>query len=54
MGRNDAGNITKFQLGTAVFVGPKTQLMANVGQDINVDSGFKEKARVNLRLLQLF
>lgn len=54
VGRNDAGNITKFQLGTAVFVGPKTQLMANVGQDINVDSGFKEKARVNLRLLQLF
>lgn len=54
VGRNDAANITKLQVGTAVFVGPTTQLMANIGQDLKVDNGFKEKARVNLRLLQLF
>lgn len=56
---NDAGRVSKFQVGGAVFVAPKTQLMLAVGRDIKVsgDSGallFKENARLNLRLLQIF
>jgi len=52
--RNDAANVTKFQLGTTAFVGPATQLLVTVGRDLRVDNGFKESARVNLRLLQVF
>jgi len=51
---NDDAKITKMQLGSAVFVGPKTQLLATWGRDLKVDNGFKEASRLNLRLLQLF
>lgn len=50
----DDAQITKMQLGSAVFVGPKTQLLATWGRDLKVDNGFKESSRLNLRLLQLF
>lgn len=50
----DDAKITKMQLGSAVFVGPKTQLLATWGRDLKVDNGFKESSRLNLRLLQLF
>ncbi|TXG99885.1 MAG: transporter [Nevskiaceae bacterium] len=53
-GRNDAGSVTKLQLGTAGFVGPKTQLLATWGRDLRVTNGFKESNRLNVRLLQLF
>lgn len=52
--QNNAADITKLQLGTAVFVGPTTQLLATWGRDLKVDNGFKENGRLNLRLLQLF
>lgn len=52
--QGNASTVTKLQFGTAVFVGPGTQLLATVGQDLKVNNGFKESARVNLRLLQLF
>lgn len=52
--RNDEAHVTKFQLGTAAFVGPKTQLLATWGRDLKVDNGFKESSRFNLRLLQVF
>ena len=45
---------SKFSLGGAWFVAPRTQLMANYGRDISVRDGFKEANRINLRLLQLF
>jgi hypothetical protein len=51
---DDDAKITKMQLGSAVFVGPKTQLLATWGRDLKVDNGFKESSRLNLRLLQLF
>ncbi|HSI56433.1 MAG TPA: transporter [Ideonella sp.] len=52
--RNDDAQITKMQLGSAVFVGAKTQLLATWGRDLKVDNGFKESSRLNLRLLQIF
>ncbi|KQW00052.1 transporter [Rhizobacter sp. Root1221] len=52
--RNDETGITKFQIGAAGFIAPKTQLLATWGRDIKVDNGFKESSRLNLRLLQLF
>jgi hypothetical protein len=52
--QDNAAQITKFQLGTAGFLGPKTQLLATWGRDISVNNGFRENTRVNLRLLQLF
>jgi len=45
---------TKVSFGGAVFVAPKTQLLATVGRDLHVRQGFKENARINLRLLQVF
>ena len=51
---NDETGITKFQIGAAGFIAPKTQLLATWGRDIKVDNGFKESSRLNLRLLQLF
>jgi hypothetical protein len=53
-GQGNVATIDKLQLGTAVFVGPKTQLLATWGRDLSVDNGFKESSRVNLRLLQVF
>jgi hypothetical protein len=51
---NLLAQITKMQVGSAVFVGPKTQLLATWGRDLKVDRDFKESSQLNLRLLQLF
>ncbi|RKS28261.1 outer membrane putative beta-barrel porin/alpha-amylase [Pseudomonas sp. WPR_5_2] len=51
---NDKPGTSKYTVGTSYFITPSTQLMANYGQDMSVDSGFKEERRINLRLLQLF
>ncbi len=51
---DNGSNNTKFQIGTAAFVGPKTQLLATWGRDLNVDNGFRENSRFNVRLLQIF
>ena len=52
--RHDEAHVTKIQLGTAAFVGTRTQLLATWGRDVKVDNGFMESSRINLRLLQLF
>jgi hypothetical protein len=52
--QNDRQSTTKVSFGGAVFVAPKTQLLATVGRDLHVRQGFKENARINLRLLQVF
>ncbi|EJN28787.1 hypothetical protein PMI36_00173 [Pseudomonas sp. GM79] len=51
---DDKPGTSKFTVGTSYFVTPSTQLMVNYGQDIEVDNGFKEDSRINLRILQLF
>ncbi|WP_373806624.1 transporter [Delftia acidovorans] len=52
--QGDRQSTTKVSFGGAVFVAPKTQLLATVGRDLHVRQGFKENARINLRLLQVF
>lgn len=57
--QNDAGRVSKFVVGGSTFVAPKTQLLVSVGRDLKVsgDPGalmFKESARVNFRILQIF
>uniref|UniRef100_UPI0035A01DEA transporter n=1 Tax=Delftia acidovorans TaxID=80866 RepID=UPI0035A01DEA len=52
--QGDRQSTTKVSFGGAVFVAPKAQLLATVGRDLHVRQGFKENARINLRLLQVF
>ena len=54
MQNDDEAGLRKFSVGGSVFVGPKTQLLMSVGRDLKVKNGFKENARLNLRLLQVF
>lgn len=52
--QHDTTRTTKATFGTAWFISPATQLMANYGRDISVENGFKEQDRLNLRLLSVF
>jgi hypothetical protein len=52
--QDDRQATTKLSFGAGYFVGPATQVLATVGQDIKVKNGLKENARLNLRLLQIF
>lgn len=52
--QNDRIATSKFSLGGAYFVGPKTQVLATYGRDLNVHQGLKESGRINLRILQIF
>lgn len=52
--QNDRIETTKATLGTAWFVTPSVQLMANYGRDLSVRSGLREDNRINLRLLKVF
>lgn len=52
--QDDRTSTSKFSLGAAFFVTPKTQLLATYGRDISVRQGPKEDGRLNLRLLQIF
>lgn len=44
----------KLSIGGSYFIQPKTQLMVSLGRDLAVENGFKEAARLNIRLLQIF
>lgn len=52
--RDDRQRTTKFTVGSAYFVTPTLQFLANYGRDMAVDNGFREENRFNLRLLSLF
>lgn len=54
VGRNDAPGQRKASIGFSHFIQPTTQVMMSVGRDLRVDNGFKENARLNLRLLHVF
>ncbi|SDH71029.1 Putative MetA-pathway of phenol degradation [Pseudomonas benzenivorans] len=51
---DDGQRSSKWSAGFAWFFLPDTQLAASIGRDIAVDNGFREDARLNLRLLHLF
>ena len=52
--QDDRTKTLKMQVGTAWFLLPTLQLMANYGRDLDVENGFKEANRVNLRVLTVF
>jgi hypothetical protein len=52
--KTDAYTQTKFSIGTAYSLTAKIQLIANYGRDLDVENGFKENNRINLRLLYVF
>lgn len=52
--QGDRMSYTKMTLGTAWFATPSLQLLANYGRDLSVKNGFKEKHRINLRVLKAF
>lgn len=52
--QDDALNNNRWLATFATFVQPTLQLQAQYGQDIDVESGFKEARRFNLRLARVF
>lgn len=52
--QNNRQRTTKFTVGSAYFITPTLQLLANYGRDVAVENGFREENRLNLRLLTLF
>ncbi|SDP07648.1 hypothetical protein SAMN04489708_10725 [Paracidovorax cattleyae] len=44
----------KVSIGASHFIQPAMQLMVTLGRDLRVSNGFKENARINLRLLHVF
>ena len=50
---NELGTL-KAQFGTAWFPTPTVQLMALYGRDLDVENGFREDHRINLRVLKVF
>lgn len=52
--QNDEPNTSNLRVGGSYWITPKFQALLNYGQDLVVDNGFKEKQRLNLRLLWVF
>ncbi|WP_304639684.1 transporter [Pseudomonas sp.] len=54
MDQDDKANSNRWLATYATFLAPTTQLQIQAGRDIRVENGFKEDARINLRLLKVF
>ncbi|MEA1079923.1 transporter [Marinobacter qingdaonensis] len=52
--QDDRVNTNRWLATYATFVAPTVQLQVQAGQDIHVENGFEEEARVNLRVLKVF
>ena len=52
--QDDEIETTKMTIGTAWFATPALQFKASYGTDLSVENGFKEKHRLNLRVLKAF
>jgi hypothetical protein len=52
--QNDRINTGRYLLTVAHMFGPTLQLEGQVGQDVHVSNGAKERFRINVRLLKLF
>ena len=50
----DSTKQTKFWVGAGVSPTSTTQIILNYGRDIEVENGFKEENRINLRLMKVF
>ena len=52
--QDDKVDSNSWLTGYATFISPTMQLQIQAGQNINVDNGFKEDARLNLRVVSVF
>lgn len=52
--QDDRVNTNRWLATYATFVDPTVQLQVQAGQDINVENGFEEETRVNVRVLKVF
>ena len=52
--QDDRVNTNRWLATYATFVDPTVQLQLQAGQDINVENGFEEDTRVNIRVLKVF
>ena len=52
--QNNRQRTTKMSIGSAYFITPTLQFLANYGRDVAFENGFREENRFNLRLLTLF
>ncbi|QTN42180.1 transporter [Marinobacter salsuginis] len=52
--QDDRLNTNRWLATYATFIEPTVQLQVQAGQDISVENGFKEDARVNFRVLKVF
>ena len=51
---DDEARQRKVSIGGSYFFRPTTQVLLALGRDLKVENGFRENARVNVRLLQAF
>ncbi|KAA8693857.1 Uncharacterized protein ALO80_04244 [Pseudomonas caricapapayae] len=54
LNQNDQLNTTYIRLSATHMLAPSIQVQAVLGRDLEVEEGFKEKLRLNLRLAKLF
>jgi hypothetical protein len=52
--QNDRLNTTYARITATHFIDPTTQFQIQLGQDLSVENGPKEKARINLRIAKIF
>ncbi|WP_080693564.1 transporter [Pseudomonas chlororaphis] len=52
--QDDRADTTYVRVMATQMLTPSVQMQIDAGRDINVEQGFKEKARINLRLAKLF
>lgn len=52
--QDDEPDTSKYRVGGSYWMTPTFQALLNYGQDVSVDNGFKERQRLNLRLLWVF
>ncbi len=52
--QSDKLKTTSARLTATHFIDQATQLPAQLGQDVSVENGLKEKARINLRFAKIF
>ncbi len=51
---SEANTVSKFWLGTGLWLSQKNQMILTYGRDINVENGFKSDNQINMKLMNIF
>ena len=49
-----ANTVSKFWLGTGLWLSQKNQIILTYGRDIKVENGFKNESQINMKLMNIF